>query len=119
MLMDVSLRETYEKAKSGDKEAMFDVIYALNFGINTPKDEILARELLVKFVDDDVKDISRFEYGKLYKAVGHFFAEVNNPRKSKEYFIKARDFILETYLPEYADELINKYDLGRYILEQS
>ena len=119
MLMDVSLMNIYEKAMNGDKKASFDLAYAFNFGKGAAKDESKAREIMIKLVDDEDKDLYSLEYGRLYMIVGHSFEAINNPRKAKEYFVKAKNFILETYIPDYAKELIEKYELDALILDYS
>jgi TPR repeat protein len=120
MLMDVSLKETYEKSMRGDKKATFDLAYAYHFGRRgAPKDKTLAREIFIKLVDDEDKDFFAHEYGRLYTIVGHCFERVNNPRKAKEYFIKAKKYILEWYIPEYAKELIEHHKLEELIQKYS
>ena len=111
MLIDSELFTALKQAEEGDKTALFEM--ALNFlaGNKASVDTQKAKVFLLRLVDDEEKDLYEFEYGRLYTVVGHLFYEEKNYKGAHEYFSKAKEFILETYEFDYAEELIGKYEL--------
>ncbi len=115
--MDAELFETLEKANRLEKDAVFTMAYHYLTGEKVAKDTIRARELLQLLAEDEEKDYRDFEYGKIYWSVANiYYAERNYPG-ANHYYIKSKEYILDTYLEDYAAELIKKYDLEALIKE--
>lgn len=117
MLIDSELLDTLDKAHGGDKEAMFAIAYHYLNGEKVPKERVKAREFLKQLVDDEDKDLYTFEYGSIYTSVADLFYADNHYKKANEYYLKAKDFILETYEQDYASELIEELEIETLIAE--
>lgn len=109
--MDISILDTLNKALAGDKKALLDMSVHYLDGKKTPKNPIEAKELLLKLVDTEDKDISEFEYGGLYAAVGDLFYEEENYHFAHNYYQKAKDFLFDTYSDDYAEKIMEELNL--------
>lgn len=117
MLMDVELFETLERANRLEKEAVFLMAYHYLTGEKVAKDIVKAREYLQLLAEDEEKDYRDFEYGKIYWSLANiYYAERNYPG-ANYYYKKSKEYIIDTYVEDYADELIKKYILEALIAE--
>lgn len=117
MLIDVELLPIKCRADEGDPEAQVAIMDAFYIGKGVPVDFAQAKKYLIMLSQNDPDDLPQLGYGTLLYFIGDACHRLGQMEEANEWYEKSMDYFRETYIEDFANELIEDYKLKSLIAE--
>lgn len=115
MLIDAVLLPLKKMADEGDPDAQIEMLDIFFEGRGAAVDYSLSKKYMIMLSHHDPSDLPQIGYGSLLYLIGNVCGRMEQWAEAKQWYQKSVEYFHDTYIEEFANKLINEFNLESLI----